>query len=191
MIHLGAGYSMSKRKPDQVIRHEFALSRPTQDLLDTYVTSYSVANISSGLADLLKSPLGIGLSLLSLVRLVFPDYFRSSSIDPTQDGEEIDLSTFDSRKDLEDFLETQNLAAIATVGLGIWKLSPQGRFWKGAALIGGLVGGSALAEEAEDFIAAKQAARAQSILLWTLETQNRASQYQATNSFQSPAGAYM
>jgi hypothetical protein len=122
---------------------------------------------------------------------VFPDYFRSSSVDPTQDGEEIDLSTFDSRKDLEDFLEKQNLAAIATVGLAIWKLTPQGRWWKRAAIFGGIVGGSALAEEAEDFIAAKQAARAQSILLWTLETQNRASQYQATNGFESPAGAYM
>lgn len=185
---------MAKRKPDQVIRHEYALSRPERELLDTLVTSYSISNISTGLANLLKSPLGIGLSLLSLVRLMFPDWFKAASIDG-QEGEDLDLSTFDSRKGLQDFLEAQNLAAIATVGLTIWSLTPAGRFWKGASFIGGVLGGTALAEEAEDVIAARQAARAQSILLWTLESQNRAAAYQAsygsTDSFETPAGAYM
>ena len=182
---------MAKPKPDQTIRHEFALNKPTQELLDTYVTSYSISNISQGLASLLNSPLGVGLSLLTFVRLLFPDLFRSAPIDPTQEGEDLDLSTFDSRKGLQDFLEAQNLAAIASVGLGIWKLTPQGRFWKGASIVGGILGGTAIAENVEDFVAAKQAARAQSILLWTLESQRRASLYQNTTGFESPAGAYM
>ena len=182
---------MAKPKPDQTIRHEFALNKPTQELLDTYITSYSISNISQGLASLLSSPLGIGLSLLAVVRLLYPSLFRAAPIDPTQEGEEVPLSTFDSRKDLQDFLEAQNLASIGTVGLALWKLLPQGRLWKGAAVIGGIVGGTEVAERAEDYVAAKQAARTQSILLWTLETQRRAQAYQNTNGFSSPAEAYM
>lgn len=184
---------MAKPKPDQTIRHEFALNKPTQELLDTAVTAYSIGNVTSGLAALLSSPLGVGLSLITFVRYFFPNLFQTAPLTENEEGENIDLSLFSTEKEVADFIETRNLASIASIGLAIWALTPAGRLANIGAAIGGLAGGTAFAEASEDLQAyyARKAANNQAQLLWALETQNRASQYQSTSSFGSPAEAYM
>jgi len=57
---------MPKPKPDQVIRHEIALSRPLQETLDGLVGSAQFKNIATPTVDLMKDVSGMAV-FLSLV----------------------------------------------------------------------------------------------------------------------------
>jgi hypothetical protein len=150
--------------------------------LETLVTSYSIGNVLSGIADILRSPLGIGLSLLAVIRYFFPTWFQDGG------GVDVDPGDFSDRLGLQEYLEATNLASIAAVGYAAWRLTPAGRW---ASI--GIVGGTILAETVvEPAIAALQAARNQSIALWTLEEQRRAANYATggTGPYTSPGDVY-
>tara|TARA_B100000530_G_scaffold222466_1_gene143111 strand:- start:3245 stop:3628 length:384 start_codon:yes stop_codon:yes gene_type:complete len=54
---------MPKPKPDQVIRHEIALSRPMQEAVDQYVIAHSFESISTPMVDLMKDVSGMAVFL--------------------------------------------------------------------------------------------------------------------------------
>ena len=62
---------MPKPKPDQVIRHEIALSRPMQETLDSYVATAQFKNIADPTVKLLNDVTGTAtvLSLLGTLGL--------------------------------------------------------------------------------------------------------------------------
>ena len=71
---MSSSYSMAimpKPKPDQVIRHEIALSRPMQETLDSYVASAQFKNIADPTVKLLNDVTGTAtvLSLLGTLGL--------------------------------------------------------------------------------------------------------------------------
>jgi hypothetical protein len=163
--------NMAKRKPDQVIRHEFALSRSERDQLDTVVIGSTIRNVLQGLASILNTPLGAGLSVLAALRLGLPSLFVDAL------GEEIPLSDFGTESDLADYLENRNLLAIGTIGAGLFLAGAPA--W--AIAIGALVGGTKVAETAEDFdemvfakVEAKRRARRQANLLYVARSMERA-----------------
>ena len=57
---------MPKPKPDQVIRHEIALSRPMQEAIDQYVVAHSFTSFATPTIDLMKDVSGMAV-FLSLV----------------------------------------------------------------------------------------------------------------------------
>ena len=147
--------------------------------LETLVTSYSIGNVLSGIADILRSPLGIGLSLMAVMRYFFPSWFQDGG------GLDVDPGDFPDQNSLYEFLLDQNLASIAAIGLAAWRFTPAGR-WTSLAI--GVIG----SEVVEDVVAAGQAARNQSIALWTLEEQRRAANYAtgASGPYTSPGDVY-
>ncbi len=60
---------MPKPKPDQVIRHELALSRPMQISVDQYVTAHSFQAIATPVVDLMKDVSGM-IVFLSVVAAI-------------------------------------------------------------------------------------------------------------------------
>jgi len=56
---------MPKRKPDQVIRHEFALAKPERDALDLFTTGYVVNRVGTPLVSIMSNPWAM-LSMFTL-----------------------------------------------------------------------------------------------------------------------------
>ena len=57
---------MPKPKPDQIIRHEIALSRPMQEAFDQYVVAHSFTSFATPSVDLMKDVSGMAV-FLSLI----------------------------------------------------------------------------------------------------------------------------
>jgi len=60
---------MPKPKPDQVIRHEIALSRPMQESVDQYVVAHSFQAVATPIVDLMKDISGM-IVFLSVVATI-------------------------------------------------------------------------------------------------------------------------
>tara|TARA_Y100000361_G_scaffold153466_2_gene175344 strand:+ start:971 stop:1309 length:339 start_codon:yes stop_codon:yes gene_type:complete len=60
---------MPKPKPDQIIRHEIALSRPMQEAFDQFVIAHSFNSFATPSVDLMKdvSGMAVFLSILAYV----------------------------------------------------------------------------------------------------------------------------
>ena len=60
---------MPKPKPDQIIRHEIALSRPLQDTIDGYVASAQFRNVADPMVQLVNDDETLALMLGALALL--------------------------------------------------------------------------------------------------------------------------
>lgn len=100
-----SGYSMAmmpKPKPDQVIRHEIALSRPMQESVDQFVVAHSFQSISTPIVDLMKDVSGM-IVLLSVVAAIGYKFdFISTGADTMEDV----ITQFRQQRDIA----KQNLA---------------------------------------------------------------------------------
>ena len=93
---------MPKPKPDQVIRHEIALSRPMQESIDQYVVAHSFQSISTPIVDLMKDVSGM-IVLLSVVAAIGYKFdFISTGADTMEDV----ITQFRQQRDIA----KQNLA---------------------------------------------------------------------------------
>jgi len=93
---------MPKPKPDQVIRHEIALSRPMQESVDQFVVAHSFQSISTPIVDLMKDVSGM-IVLLSVVAAIGYKFdFISTGADTMEDV----ITQFRQQRDIA----KQNLA---------------------------------------------------------------------------------
>ena len=93
---------MPKPKPDQVIRHEIALSRPMQESVDQFVVAHSFQSISTPIVDLMKDVSGM-IVLLSVVAAIgYKCDFISTGADTMEDV----ITQFRQQRDIA----KQNLA---------------------------------------------------------------------------------
>lgn len=73
---------MPKPKPDQIIRHEIALSRPMQEAFDQFVVAHSFNSFATPSVDLMKdvSGMAVFLSLVALIGYKFDLIFQGDSM---------------------------------------------------------------------------------------------------------------
>lgn len=73
---------MPKPKPDQIIRHEIALSRPMQEAFDQYVTAHSFTSFATPTVDLMKdvSGMAVFLSLVAYIGYKFDFIFTGDTM---------------------------------------------------------------------------------------------------------------
>ena len=74
---------MPKPKPDQVIRHEIALSRPAQEAIDQYVVAHSFRSFATPTVDLMKDVSGMVVFLSVIAAIGYNFEFIATGSDTT------------------------------------------------------------------------------------------------------------
>lgn len=77
---------MPKPKPDQTIRHEISLSRPTQDLLSDAVVAYQINKVATPLVSLLSDVSAMALVAGFLETLGVINIIPDNTIKQIKDG---------------------------------------------------------------------------------------------------------